>query len=89
MLGVGRATAAPADSSTATGRRLLHSSTPASHTKSMDSWLRWLLFRTRLADKVGYRFSFLFVFVASLVNSSMALITISIATSVVLNGLFF
>ena len=58
VLGVGRATAAQADSSTATGRRRLHSSTPASHTKSMDSWLRWLLFRSRLAEKVDYRFFF-------------------------------
>ena len=53
VLGVGRATAAPADSSTSTGRRLLHSPiTPTSHSKSIDSWLRWLLFRSRLGEKV-------------------------------------
>lgn len=53
VLGTGQAAAAPADSSTATGRRLLHSSNPTSHTKSMDSWLRWLLFRSRIGEKVG------------------------------------
>jgi hypothetical protein len=54
VLGVGRATAAPADSSsTATARRLLHSPNPTSYSKSIDSWLRWLLLRSRIGDKVG------------------------------------
>ncbi|XP_032778356.2 uncharacterized protein LOC116917097 [Daphnia magna] len=51
VLGVEQAAAAPADSSIATGRRLLHSSNPTSHTKSMDSWLRWLLFHSRIGEK--------------------------------------
>jgi hypothetical protein len=59
VLGVGRATGAPADSSTATGRRLLHSPTSTSHSKSIDSWLRWLLFRSRLGEKVGQTIAYL------------------------------
>ncbi|XP_057372112.1 uncharacterized protein LOC130693026 [Daphnia carinata] len=51
VLGVEQAAAAPADSSLATSRRLLHSSNPTSHTKSMDSWLRWLLFHARIGEK--------------------------------------